>query len=69
VSGVEARPEDHADVLAGMHDRNGALFSTATVSLHVGPAAATSTTLLGLGQRAGIMQMLGLQVGGAITPR
>ena len=69
LSGAEARPEDQADVLAGMDDREGAVFSSATLSLHVGPAAATSTTLLGLGRRAGVMQMLGLQLGGAITPR
>ena len=69
LTGVESRPEGRADVLAGMDDRSGAAFGTGTLSLHVGPAVATTTTLLGLKRDAGVMQTLGLQVGGAIAPR
>jgi outer membrane scaffolding protein for murein synthesis (MipA/OmpV family) len=69
LSGVEPRPEEQADVLAGMDDRHGAVFATATLSLRAGPAAAASTTLLGLGRNAGVMQMLGLQLGGMFTSR
>ena len=69
ITGVESRPEDHADVLAGMDDRDGAVFTDATLSLHVGPAVASSTTMFGLGRKAGVMQMLGLQVGGRLTQR
>lgn len=69
LNGVESRREKYADVLAGMDDRDGAVFSTAAISLHLGPATATSTTLLGLGHQAGMMQMFGLQLAGALTPR
>jgi outer membrane scaffolding protein for murein synthesis (MipA/OmpV family) len=69
ISGVESRPEDHADVLAGMDDRSGGVFSTVTLSVHAGPATATASTLLGLNDDAGLMQTVGLQAGGAITPR
>jgi outer membrane scaffolding protein for murein synthesis (MipA/OmpV family) len=68
-SGVESRPEDHADALAGMDDRSGSAFGTAGVSVRTGPVTAISNTLVGLSSDAGNLQMLGLQLGGQLTTR
>jgi outer membrane scaffolding protein for murein synthesis (MipA/OmpV family) len=69
LAGVESRPEDHADVLAGMDDRSGSAFGTASFSVRGGPVTAISNTLIGLSSDAGNMEMLGLQLGGPITSR
>jgi outer membrane scaffolding protein for murein synthesis (MipA/OmpV family) len=69
VSGVERRNEDRGDALAGMADRSGGVYGTAAVGLAVGPAAVTSSTAIGFTRDAGVMQTLGLQVGGTVMPR
>jgi outer membrane scaffolding protein for murein synthesis (MipA/OmpV family) len=69
VSGVERRRENRGDALAGMDDRSGGAYGTASVALRVGPAAAISNTAVGFTREAGIMQTLGLQLGGAVLPR
>ena len=66
---VEGRAEDRARGLAGMDDRSGSTFGTASLSLRAGPAVATTTSLIGLTSEAGNMQLLGLQIGGVIAPR
>jgi outer membrane scaffolding protein for murein synthesis (MipA/OmpV family) len=66
---AEGRPEDRARGLTGMDDRSGSAFGTATLFLRAGPAVATTTSLIGLDSEAGNMQVLGLQIGGAIAPR
>ncbi|HEX6051351.1 MAG TPA: MipA/OmpV family protein [Gemmatimonadaceae bacterium] len=69
VTGVEPRPEERADGLAGMDDRSGALFGTVGLVVRGGPAEATATTAVGLRQDAGVAQTLGLEVGKPILPR
>jgi outer membrane scaffolding protein for murein synthesis (MipA/OmpV family) len=66
---AEGRPEDRARGLAGMDDRSGSAFGTAALFLRAGPAVATATGLIGLTSEAGNMQLLGLQLSGAIAPR
>lgn len=69
LTGVEPRPEDRADGLAGMDDRSGALFGTVGLVVRGGPAKATATTAVGLRHDAGVAQTLGLEIGGSILPR
>lgn len=69
IAGVERRPEDRADALAGMDDRSGGAFGTAGLAIHAGPAKATANTAIGLGRHAGVVQTLGLQLGAPITRR
>lgn len=66
---AEGRPEDRARALAGMDDRSGSAFGTASVFLRAGPAVATTTSLIGLTSEAGNMQMFALQIAGALAPR
>jgi outer membrane scaffolding protein for murein synthesis (MipA/OmpV family) len=66
---AEGRPEDRARGLAGMDDRSGSAFGTASLFLRAGPAVATTTSLIGLTSEAGNLQQLGLQIAGAIAPR
>jgi len=66
---AEGRPEDRARGLAGMDDRSGSAFGTASLFLRAGPAVATTTSLVGLNAEAGNMQLLGLQIAGVIAPR
>ena len=66
---AEGRAEDRARGLAGMDDRSGSAFGTASLSLRAGPAVATTTSLIGLTSEAGNMQLLGLQIAGVIAPR
>ena len=69
VSGVESRPENRANVLAGMDGRSGSAFGTASLSLRSRGAVAVANTLVGLNREAGVMQTLGLQLGGPIAGR
>ena len=69
LAAAEGRSEDLARGLAGMHDRSGSAFGTASLFLHAGPVVATTTSLIGLDSEAGNMQLLGLQIAGAIAPR
>jgi outer membrane scaffolding protein for murein synthesis (MipA/OmpV family) len=66
---AEGRPEDRARGLAGMDDRSGSAFGTASLFLRAGPAVATTTSLIGLTSEAGNMQLLGMQLAGEIAPR
>ena len=66
---AEGRSEDLARGLAGMDDRRGSAFGTASLFLHAGPAVATTTSLISLNSEAGKMQLLALQIAGAIAPR
>jgi outer membrane scaffolding protein for murein synthesis (MipA/OmpV family) len=66
---TEGRPEDRAHGLAGMDDRSGSAFGTASLFLRAGPAVATTTSLIGLTSEAGNMQLLGFQLAGEIAPR
>jgi outer membrane scaffolding protein for murein synthesis (MipA/OmpV family) len=69
LTGVEARPEDRGDALAGMDDRSGAVFGTVGLVVRAGLARATATTAVGLRHNAGLLETLGLQVGGTVAPR
>ena len=69
LAGVESRPEDRADALAGMDDRSGALFGTFGLVTRGGPAKLSATTAVGLGQDAGVAQTVGLVIEKSIVPR
>ena len=69
LTGVESRPEDRADALAGMDDRSGALFGTVGLVARGGPAKLSATTAVGFDRDAGVSQTLGLLVERAIAPR
>ena len=66
---AEGRPEDRARALAGMDDRSGSTFGTASVFLRAGPVVATTTSLVGITPEAGDMQLLVLQFAGVLAPR
>ena len=69
IAGIEARPEDRADGLAGMDDRSGGTFGTVGLAVRAGPVSATTNTAIGLGRRTGVTETLGLQLAGQIAPR